>query len=148
MGCEQHKKTIADREYTYTQLPPKKHLKLKFRLMAIVGESLTRLIGLVSEEDNDKQMEGVGKAMNDIFGKHNPDVIMDLIDSIVSPAFVDVERINIDLHFQNNAEGIYPVLFWILKVEFQEVLTDVQSLLKKQPEREQSTGGQKIGHPT
>jgi len=129
MGTETKTTKIGINDYSYTQLPARKSLTLKFTIVSLIGKSLIKGFSSVGKDEKE-QMETFADAMTSIFDKNSPEKIISLIEEIFTPAFRNGERVNIDKHFEGGFSEMYSALFWVLKMEYGSFLEEAQSILK------------------
>ena len=138
MGCETFTTEIEGSKYSYTQLTAKKSLRLKYELLGIMGGAFSDIASAMDIEDTtsdaeefakrEKQIKVFGSAIEHIFSGSNPDKMVDMIETILIPAFKDGERIDLDTHFTGKTKQMYSVVFWILTCEYGDFLEGLDNL--------------------
>lgn len=138
MSCETKTDTIGEHEYSVRQWSAEKALKMKFRIVKVVGSALATL----SAGDPDKDFEGtLGKAIEDVFKNNDPDEIVALLkDSIIGVARdgTKITESSFNEHFSgDDLQDVYRVFVFVLRVNFgnflkgqraEEALTQVERL--------------------
>lgn len=120
-------KTIDGVEYSCQELPPKKALLLKYRLLKFVGKSFRKLVTtldidkLKGSEETKLAKENLTEAaqiLGDFFEKLEPEQAVTLLEEIVTQAKIDGRNLNLDMDFQGNWDTAYKVAFFVLSVNF------------------------------
>ena len=128
MSCETFTETIDGIDVSYTQLPAKKSLALKYRLLGLLGGAVSDIANSIGKKD-DEQLEAFGKALQDVFGRNDPNEVLAIIEQTLKPVFINGERIDIDRDFTGNLELMYKILFWVLDKEYGNFIRGFGNLL-------------------
>lgn len=125
-------KKIGSRVYSVGHVKATDAIKLKVRVLKIIGAGVDRLPEIIAGMKNDdaekaaKSNAALIAALSDIFTRANPDEVADLMSDIISIAQFkkpsgNVENADIDGDFYDEfRKDIYPVVAFVLK----EVLSD------------------------
>lgn len=99
-------------------------IKLKVRLLKIVGGGVERLPAILAGRSNPELKAAADAAavaaLSDIFNKADPEGVVDLLRDIVAMAQIQGESkswedADIDQDFTTHKKDLYPVVFWVLK---------------------------------
>jgi len=128
MTCETFTTNINEHEYAYTQLPATKSLKLKYKLIGIIGGSVLEMQQAIGAED-DMQLKVFSHVVKEIFSQADPDELVNLISDVFIPCFRDKERVDIDRDFTGNTVEMYKAFSWILEMEYRDFFEELQAML-------------------
>lgn len=136
MPIKEGKKQLKDLEgnthnYYVRQLPADQGEILKFKLIKMVGPSLSKLgevKTILLEKSNEaeaKKIELFVGAITELFDRNEPEKVMTLLKHIIFTATRDGERIsdsNFDIFYTNNMLEFYQACFFILQINFEDFL--------------------------
>lgn len=127
MACREEKRTLYDaddapHEYYVIQRPATEGEKLKFKLVAMLGPSLSQLKGLKMDAKNtDTAMEAFGNALGALFDKNDSDEVFTFLQKLVIGISRDKVRItlqNFDEIYTDNTVEFYKACALVLEVNF------------------------------
>lgn len=134
MGIESKERTIDGVQYTVTQFPARKGLKLKFRLARLLAPSLGPLFGSVDKVNlknaaallNSKiDPAMVGKAFGMLFASSDPDQLLNLVMTLLCDTRregLEIDDALFDREFAANYGHLYSVLSFVLDVNYSNLL--------------------------
>jgi len=113
-------KRIDEKEISVTQLPGRRALRLKTRLLKLVGPSFSKLLG---QAKNVTAEADIGPALELLADKLDPHDFESLVLEILSGTRIDGTEINessFDLIFGGEMLLMYKVVAFSLKVQFED----------------------------
>jgi len=140
MACKTETKTINDREYNVTQWNAEKAIKMKFRLLKILGPAFAKLAPAFKTQSDEEQATAIGEAVELITSKMDPEEMFALIKDVISGVGCEGKKIT-DTRFNELYSGddlfeVYKVFFFVLQVNFSNLLKGqfVEGVLAKAKE--------------
>ncbi len=128
MACETFKTTLAGVEYTYTQLPASRSLRLKIRLVATFSGCIHMFLA-GREKSDDEQLKIFVDAITTTLNKSTTDDIIALIFDCVATVQVGMDVIDVDKQFSGDLLNLYTLVYWVLRKEYESFLVVMIDLL-------------------
>lgn len=135
MACETFKTTINGTEYSYTQLPASRSLRLKFKIIKLFSSAVPLLIEGKGKKD-DEQIKMFIKAIESVVGSSGGNDVPDLIIECLSSVQVDDDHIDFNKQFSGIMVEMYKVLFWVMKKEYGSFLEEAKGLFAEMKAKE------------
>lgn len=150
MTCKDFETTILDgdglpHEYYLHQMPPTVALPLKYKLMKLLGGTVSTLLQEVDmskvRENKAAALPGLGHAIQNLFVDADPDDTFKLIREILAEAKRDGKEIILDHAYGDNYLEMYMAVAWILRSNYGSFLAGLGQLggLKKVAPKEVQT---------
>lgn len=152
MAIKQKEKTVGDNVISTTSFGGRRGLKLKLRLMSIVGPALAKAVSSASKDDDgdvDIDFAGIGTAVETLMGNVENDKAFNLIRDLLATTYVnglDLSRDeNFDSVFASEYDILYKCLFFVIEVNYGKLFKLgaigklVQEKLKMASKNEEST---------
>lgn len=132
MACKDATKDFGGRTFYTIQLPPTKLVVLKFKIGAILGDA-AKVLSSAMGESEENQLTIFMEAISTVMNSNDPEKLMNLIKELVEHTKVDGTRTNMDVHFSDHMEDLYPVALWVIKVNLGAFMVGgkVQGLMDK-----------------
>jgi hypothetical protein len=149
---EAESKTINEIPFKVVPFPAAKALRLQHKLIKIIGPAFGRLIGSLSSENTqvgavslgNVRIDGfeVSQALESLFNQLNEDEFMLLVKELFSGVSCEVTREGktvlidfqdkfeerFDIVFQRKLFTIYPVIFFVLEVNFPDFFGGLEGI--------------------
>jgi hypothetical protein len=150
---EAESKTVNEIPFKVVPFPAAKALRLQHKLVKIIGPAFGRLIGSLSSGDTDQvgkvslgniKIDGfeVSQALESLFSQLSEDEFMSLIKELFSGVSCEVTRdgksvlidfqenfeARLDIVFQRKLFTIYPVIFFVLEVNFPDFFGQLEGI--------------------
>ena len=125
MALKKETKEINGKSYLCIQWDAEKAYLMKFRILKVLGSSLTHLIEAISVKDENVQLEILSKSMNDLFLTNKPEEILELLKEVVCSCIVDGERMSTSKFasdFAGDLKTPYKIFAFVLKVNYSDFL--------------------------
>lgn len=119
---ETREKTIGDATYSVTQLPARRALRLKAKLMKLFGPVFAQLF-LITEDkaSEERQKENLVNSVELLTGQLEAVQLDTLIVEILQGVRKNGQELTaptIDIEFAGDIAGLYEVVFFVIEVNF------------------------------
>jgi hypothetical protein len=118
---ETKEKVIDGAVYTVTQLPARRALRLKSKLIKVFGPSLAGFVVAASDKDVEQKKQDLINAVKSLSASIDENILESLMLEIlqgVRKNGVELNGSTIDMEFAGDMAGIYHVCFFVLEVNF------------------------------
>lgn len=131
------KKTIGSNEYSVTPLPTTQAIRLKSRLLKLVGPTISQAMSAVDIKEGesilDANVDGsaLGSAVESLFTRLDEDTVLNLVKELIRPVQVVTadaagEKVVLDFNkdtyfdtfFSGRLDEMYKVVFFVLEVNY------------------------------
>lgn len=123
---ETREKLISGATYTATQLPARRAIRLKAKLIKLFGPVLAQVFMAIQKDDESSQKNGLVQAVeilsNHIEENSFENLIMELLVGVrkngmeLTPAIIDME-------FAGDMESLYHVVWFVIEVNYANFFT-------------------------
>jgi len=138
---ETREKEIKGSRYTVTQLPARRAIALKAKLIKLLGPSLMHLFNLSKDKSDEDNSCILSKAIETLADKLDPVEFENLIVQLLATARKDGKELLphvIDIEFAGDMEALYTLLIFALEVNYENFLSlvglNIGSLFQGQKE--------------
>lgn len=146
MAIETRDKEINGSIYTVTQLPARRALRLKAKLIKVFGPVLAQFFVTVSDSKDDEstQKNNIVKAV-EMLGEHlDPNEFENLVVELlqgVRKGGMELTPAIIDLEFAGDMSSLYQVLWFVIEVNFSNFfeLMGIGNKFQQYPEMPQAS---------
>ena len=129
MGIETETRAINGSDWQVTQWPARKSLKLKTRMVKLVGPTAGRLLsgGL---SGMDEEMD-ISSAVDALVDRLNPDTFDQLVQDLLSSTRIEGKEANqvFDQHFAGNFSELYQGLAFVLEVNYGDFTSRIRDAI-------------------
>lgn len=132
MACREEKKEINGHDYYSVQWSATKALKMKFRLIKVLGRAFASLVSLLSASETEKG-DIISDAVGSLFEHSTPDELFALLKEIVQAASRDGRRITdatFDEVYSDNLKEFYQAVAFVLKLNYSDFFAEKSELIK------------------
>lgn len=128
MAIETRKKTIGEHEVAVTQLPARRAIKLKIRLINIFGPAIGELLGSVENVKGSTLMDAdingstLSAGFTQLAKAVDPDLMVALMEQLFQAVRIDGKEFNweiADMEFAGDLGRLYEIAFFVLRVNFE-----------------------------
>lgn len=139
MAIQTIERNINGAVYSCTQLPARRALKLKAKLVKAIGPTVAQLFGSVSEGNNDHVIKAIQILSQTLNENEFEALVVELLQCVRKDGMELVPSI-IDIEFAGDFDSLYKVLWFVLETNFSSFFT-MLGIGSGYPEANQSQTG-------
>ena len=119
---ETHEKIIDDATYTVTQLPARRAIKLKAKLLKLFGPVIAQFFVISDSKDDSQEykstfVRAVEKFALDIDPNTIDTLIVEILQGVRKNG-MELTQATIDVEFSGDIAGIYKLIMFVLEVNY------------------------------